>query len=430
LKIKELMSEKFLQFIWQQQLFSKDNLQTVNGEKIEIISPGSINTDAGADFFNAKIKIDGQIWAGNIEIHLKASDWNKHKHHTDKAYDNVILHIVEIFDTDIYTSSGIKIPTLELKYDKRLYENYMKLITNKGAVPCAGFIDGIDSFYIKSWQNRLLIERFERKTAEIEHLLNNYNNSWEEVFYIFLAKNFGFKTNALPFEMLAKTLPYRAIAKQKDNLLQIEALLFGQSGLLIDECKDRYSELLKREYDFLSKKYNLTPINKSLWKFLRLRPVNFPTVRIAQFAAVLFKNANLFSKIIDSLSTQKIIDCFDVNVSEYWRNHYNFCKPTNRTANKLGKQAIDLILINTVAMFLFAYGKNKQKQELKDLALELLEKIKPEKNNITKKWSGVGVEMQNAFESQAMIELYNEYCKLGRCLDCSIGSKIIIKENY
>ncbi len=425
------MSEKFLQFIWQQQLFEKNDLRTIDGEKIQILHQGYPNSDAGADFFNAKVKIGEQIWAGNIEIHKKSSDWNNHKHNKDKAYDNVILHVVEHYDTDVFTSSGVKIPTLVLRYSKKLYDNYMALITNKSDIPCAGFIGEIDNFYIKSWQNRLLVERLSRKSAEILRVLSNYGNSWEEVFYIFLAKNFGFKTNALPFEMLAKSLPYKAIAKQKDNLTQIEAMLFGQAGFLqTAECQDTYTTLLRREYEFLSKKYNLVPISNSLWKFLRLRPVNFPTVRIAQLAAVLFKNVNLFSQIIQAKDVKKIKQFFDVEVSEYWQKHYNFCKPTTKKTNKLGKQAIDLFLINTIAVFLFAYGKNKDLQEFKDLSLELLESIRPERNNIISKWSGVGVEPENAFESQALLELYNEYCKNGRCLHCNIGAKIIIKESY
>ncbi len=301
---------------------------------------------------------------------------------------------------------------------------------NKGAIPCSDFFAQIDEFYIKSWQNRLLIERFERKTAEILNVLKENKNSWEETFYIFLSKNFGFKTNALPFEMLAKSLPLKAIYKQKDNLLQIEAMLFGQAGFLDIDCSDDYFGTLKREYIFLSQKYRLRKINNRMWKFLRLRPPNFPTIRIAQFAAVLYNNFNLFSKIIETNNTEDIREFFAVNVSQYWSKHYLFCKESPLKNKKLGKTAISGILRNTVALFLFSYGIKMQEKIYTERALELLESIKAEKNSVINKWETAKIIPDNSFESQALLELFNEYCKKGRCLDCSIGAKIILHENY
>ena len=423
------MKETLLQFVWQQQLFRKEKLYTVHGEKIEIINQGQRNPNVGPDFYNSKIKIGEQIWAGTVEIHLKSSDWFRHHHDNDKAYDNVILHVVAKYDSEIKRESNEEIPTFVLEIDKHLYNNYMRLITNKGAIPCAEFLPEIDEFYIKHWQNRLVIERLKRKSDEVlERLLQN-NNSWEETFFQLLAKNFGFKQNALPFEMLSKSVSMRSISKQKDNLLQIEAILFGQAGFLEIDCEDEYFLLLKREYKYLKNKYNFKSLQKHLWKFLRMRPQNFPTIRIAQFAAVLFKNSNIFSKIIDTKDIEQIKKFFDVKTSEYWLTHYIFCKKSNKKIKKLGNQSVEIILINSVALFLFSYGHKNNLDKYKNQALELLESIKNEKNNITEKWSGVGIKIQNAFESQAQIELFNEYCKKGKCLNCNIGAKIIVKES-
>lgn len=424
------MTESFLQFLWQQQLIKKDNLSTTSGKTVQVLSNGQRNTNAGPDFTNAKIKIEDQIWAGTVEIHIKSSDWIKHNHSSDRAYDNVILHVVAEKDVEIIRESGEEIPTLEIEVDKRLYENYMRLISNKGPIPCADFLTEIDDFYIKHWQNRLLVKRLQRKSDAVLEQLQKNNNSWEETFYQFLAKNFGFKQNALPFEMLANSLPHKAIAKQKDNLTQIEALLFGQAGFLADEFEDEYFILLKREYDFLRKKYNIKPIQKHLWKFMRMRPTNFPTIRIAQFAAILYKNANLFSKIIETEDVKIIKQLFDVETSDYWKTHYVFGKESKKSSKKLGDSSIDVILINTLALFLFSFGLEKGKEDYKEKALELLETIKPEKNNITEKWGRVGVSASDSFETQALLELFNEYCKKGKCIDCNIGAKIIISEYY
>ncbi len=424
------MKEAFLQFIWQQQLIKKYNLLTVCGQSIEILSPGQRNTDAGPDFINAKIRIADKIWAGTVEIHVKSSDWEKHKHSADRAYDNVILHVVYDYDADIQRTNGEIIPTFVLKIDDRLYKNYMRLIKNKGPIACADFLKEIDKYYIKILQNSLVVERLKRKSNEVLEQLKQNNNSWEETFYVFLAKSFGFKQNAVAFEMLAKSLPLRAIAKQKDDLQQVEAMLFGQAGFLSLDCQDDYFRLLQREYIYLQKKYNLKPLERHLWKFLRMRPTNFPTIRIAQFAAVLHKNSNLFSKILEAKNVELIKKMFEVETSEYWTTHFTFGKEAKKSPRKLGKSSIDVILINILSLFLFSYGLEKNDEDMKLKALDLLESIKPEKNNIIEKWNRVGVFAQNAFESQALIELFNEYCQKERCVDCSIGTKIIISENY
>lgn len=424
------MNESLLQFVWQQQLFKKDDLTTVEGEKIEIINQGQRNTNAGPDFYNSKVRVGEQIWAGTVEIHIKSTDWFRHHHEKDKAYENVILHVVAEHDAEIIRKSGEKIPTFILEIDKRLYENYMRLITNKGPIACAEFLPEIDTFYIKHWQNRLIVDRLKRKSDDVLAKLKQNDNSWEETFYQLLAKNFGFKQNALPFEMLAKSVEMKSIAKQKDDILQIEAMLFGQAGFLDIDCDDEYFLLLKREYNYLKGKYELTPMQKHLWKFMRMRPSNFPTIRIAQFAAVLQKNSHLFSKIIETKDVNQIKEFFNVETSEYWQTHFNFCKESKKRIKTFGNQSIDNVLINSVALFLFAYGEERNIEEYKGKALELLESMKSEKNNITEKWNDVGVEIANSFESQAQIELFNEYCKKGKCIDCSIGAKIIVSEKY
>lgn len=423
------MKEDFLQFVWLQQLFDKESFITVSNDKIEIIKPGFLNNDSGPDFLDVKLKIGGQIWAGAVEIHLKSSDWYAHKHNLDKSYNNVILHVVGEYDKIVENEAGSEVPTAILKYDPKLYENYSRLIMNKGPIPCANFLKDIDFFIVKAWLSRLLIERLEKKSAEVLEILKANSNYWEETFYILLARNFGFKTNSLPFEMLAKSLPLKAIEKQKYDLKQIEALIFGQAGFLEnDNDSDEYYSILKKEYDFLKVKYELKSIDKSMWKFMRMRPANFPTIRLAQFAAILYHNVNMFSKIIEIEDVNSIKSFFQKEVSDYWQKHYDFGKEWSRGVKKIGDKTIDIILINSIALMIFVYGLVNENDDIKSRALELLYNIKPEKNNITQKWMDAGVEIKSAYESQAAIQLFNEYCRKGRCLNCQIGSQIIIRE--
>jgi len=419
------MKESILHYIWQQKLFTAHALRTTEEEIVEVIDVGKLNSDAGPDFFNAKIKIADTIWAGNIEIHTQASDWNKHNHQHDKAYDSVILHVVKFADTDIQRSAGEKIPQLELIYPAHIEENYEKLIREQKWIPCADKIGNVPDIFIQSWKNALLTERLEQKMNAIQRLLAENNQHWEEAFYITLARSFGFSTNSQAFEMLAKSLPLSALGKHKNDLFQIEALLFGQSGLLNNELTEEYSLKLKKEYDFLKVKFNLQPINAELWKLLRLRPDNFPHIRIAQFATLIHSSSKLFSRIIENPEIDYLNKIFKTEPSEYWKSHYLFGHTSPEKSKKLGKSSINSILINTVVPFLFCYAHQKGNQDLKDKALVLLEQIPAEKNSIVSGWENIGMKIETAYDSQAFLQLKKRYCDDKNCLRCRIGHKVL-----
>ncbi|WP_340114489.1 DUF2851 family protein [Maribellus mangrovi] len=420
------MPEEFLQYIWENRLFITE-VKTEAGDRLEIIDQGKRNTDAGPDFFNARIRIDNTIWAGNIEIHQKASDWLKHGHQKDKAYDNVILHVVESPDVEVSRTDGTPIPALHLQYSEKLANNYRHLLDSKTWIPCEDQFHKIDPVLLQLGFNRLMIERLENKTGEILAKLKQNNNDWNETFYQILARTFGFKVNALPFELLAKSLPISILGKHKDNLFQLEALLFGNSGLLNQQLLgDDYYIRLREEYSFLYKKYGLKAIEGHLWKFLRLRPVNFPTVRIAQLAAIIHGSDTLFSKILEAKNLQELTDLFRVKASDYWDTHYNFNKLSKRKVSKeLGDTSIQIAIINVVIPMLFVYGERQNKPALKNRALELLEQLPAEKNSIIGKWSELGIKARSAFESQALLQLKNNYCEQKKCLNCQIGAKLL-----
>lgn len=421
------MYEEFLHYLWKFRLFDGKDLITQSGDLIEIFKCGEPNSDSGPDFFNARIKIGKTTWAGNVEIHVHASDWETHKHQHDKAYDNVILHVVYEANKELKRRNNELIPTLELKerIPQNIYKNYLFFKTSRDWIPCGKQIKDIDSFTLNHWLDRLLVERLERKSIPIIERLKQNKNNWEETFYQALARNFGLKINSESFEMLARALPYSVIAKHKDSILQIEALLFGQAGLLEKELKDDYPKKLKKEFQFLRQKFKLQPIDASLWKFMRLHPPNFPTLRIAQFANLIFKSAKLFSKMLEENSAKHIIKLFETETSEYWLTHYRFDKPSPKRKKTLGRDSINNIIINTIVPFLFIYGKEKGKEEFCDRALAFLEKLEPEKNSIISKWKSSGINAKNACETQALLQLKNEYCAKKRCLECSIGAKLL-----
>lgn len=420
------MTEDFLQFVWEQRLFETHNPETTDGERVEVVDPGIRNTDSGPDFFNAKVRIAETLWVGNIEIHRNSSDWFRHNHQDDTAYDNVILHVVDYFDKPVHRKDNSKIPVMELKYPAQLLENYQQLLAARTWIPCQTRFHAIDPFVLKIGFNRLMIERLQDKTSEIMEQLERNQNNWNETFFQFLARNFGFKTNALPFELLAKSLPVSILGKHKNNLLQIEALLFGQSGLLNEELiGDDYFLKLRDEYGFLYKKYGLKQVPGHLWKFLRLRPVNFPTVRIAQLAALIHQSSGLFSVILETDRLSNLQKLFDVCASAYWDHHYKFNYKSKKAPKRLGESAVNNLIVNTVVPFLFVYGEQNNKHFLKDRALEWLDQLPAETNSIISKWEGLGVQPQSAFETQALLQLKNRYCAEKRCLKCHVGNKII-----
>ena len=420
------MKEEFLHFVWKNKLFRKSSLITSGLENIKVIHPGITNNHSGPDFFNAQIKIAGIIWAGNVEIHLRSSDWKRHRHHLDQAYDNVILHVVLENDMEILGTDGRIIPTIEMKIDQKHYTKYNYLIHNQQWIACQDELRKVDSFRIKYWLGKVLVERLQEKTLAFKNLLDNNRNDWEESFYQGLAKSFGFKVNSLQFERLARSLPLKYLFQHKDNLLQIEALLFGQSGLLNTSLfGDDYYEKLKKEYNFFRKKFNLKPIEAHLWKFMRMRPLNFPTIRIAQFASLLYQSENMFSKVIDAKDLNELLELFHIELSPYWKDHYQFNKVSPAKDKNLGKDAQHSILINTVIPFLFMYGSVNGLEEYKNKAVAILESVPPEKNNIVRKWEQTGIKAEDAFFSQSLIQLKNKYCNKKRCLNCEIGNRII-----
>ncbi|MFW5805749.1 MAG: DUF2851 family protein [Bacteroidales bacterium] len=422
------MNENFLQYLWKYGLFDSSSTVLDNGEKIEIISAGEHNTNAGPDFTNVKIKIGQVLWAGNVEIHVNSSDWEKHGHHHDKAYDNVIIQAVAHHDRPVKRTNGEPIPTITLKYNPKYYNNYADLINSRNWISCEHKINDVNSFIIRYWLEKLMIERLESKAGEITRYFKQNKNNWEETFYQRMGNNFGFKLNAQPFEMLVKSIPLNCLAKHKNNLLQIEALFFGQAGMLNDlEHEDDYIKALKREYAFLQKKFNLKPVEKHLWKFLRLRPSNFPTIRIAQFASLIYSSSKLFSKILEANDVEEIKKLLSVTASSYWDVHYTFGKASAKRVKTLGDAGINILLINTIIPFLFVYGKVKDSQNFKDQALKFLENIKAEQNHIIKGWKKLGIIPENALQSQALLQLKNVYCNQKRCLDCQIGNQVISK---
>lgn len=421
------MTEEFLHYIWKYKQYDSTQLVTQAGEKIQVVKSGDHNTDAGPDFFNAKLKIDKTLWAGNVEIHIQSSDWKRHTHQLDKAYDNVILHVVYKDDEKLYRKTGEEIPTLELngKFDHQLFEKYLQFKSSKSWIPCATQVMSIKSITLNSWIDRLLVERMERKSGAILEALEHNKNNWEETFYQQVARSFGFKVNSEPFELLARSLPNLILSKHKNSLFQIEALLFGQAGLLDKEFNDNYPKYLQSEYNYLRKKYNLSPLDSSVWKYLRLRPSNFPTIRIAQFASLIHKSVHLFSKVIAATRQEELATIFCSEASEYWLTHYTFDKSSTKKEKTLGVDSFNGIVINTIAPFLFVYGKSKAEEKFVDQALLLLEKTKPEQNSIIDKWEQYGVKPSNAYRTQALLQLKNEYCSRKRCLECAVGAQLL-----
>jgi Protein of unknown function (DUF2851) len=424
------VTEAFLHYIWQFQYFDKKDLVTTEGETITILKTGFYNTHAGPDFSQAKIKIGELEWIGHVEIHIHASEWQQHKHHHDKAYDNVVLHVVWKNDKVITRSDGSQVPTLELKnrIEDSLLLNYKNLVNQPASIPCAHALHSVNSIIRISALDRALAQRLENKAQVILKALHENNNDWEETFYQLLGKNFGFKVNSEAFYTLTKAIPYRSLLKHSDKLLQLEAMLLGTAGFL-DKVKDDYAQSLQREYQLLQSKFDLAKkqLNESQWRFLRLRPANFPTLRIAQFATLLSFRKNLFSTILATESIAALKQLFDILQSDYWQTHYRFDKKSKKPVPGLGEAAIENIIINTVVPTMAAYSIYKDENTWMDRAVDLLSKVSPEKNSIISEWKSLGWSVSSAFDSQALIELRNNFCHKRLCLQCTIGHTLIRK---
>ena len=413
--------EQLLHYVWKHKIFPLKELKTTTGQQVEVIDTGLANTDAGPDFFNAKLKLDGVLWIGNIEIHERSSDWFKHGHHADAGYNSVILHIASEIDTEISRSNGERIPQIQLICPEAVRTNYKELLETDSYPPCYRIIPSLSPFTAHSWMSALQMERFEQKATLLNERLKRCQGNWEDAFFITLARNFGFGLNGDAFETWAHQLPFRAVDKHRNDLFQIEAIFFGQAGILEDSDGDGYYLRLKKEYTYLQHKFGLIPMDASLWRFLRLRPANFPHIRIAQLACLYHRAYGLLSRIMETETLQGVRDILKGGTSEYWLTHYTFGGSSPSRPKTLSNTSLDLLIINTVVTFLYAYGLHKGNRVLCARAGSFLEELKAENNYITRMWEQCGMKTSNAADSQALIQLKKEYCDKKKCLYCRIG---------
>jgi len=422
------MQESLLHHLWGLQYFDKTDLRTTQGELVNLFDPGVLNSDAGPDFSNARLSIGPIHWVGNVEIHVHSSGWLDHRHDVDPAYDSVILHVVWQEDKCIVRSDGTPIPTLELRgrVNEQLILDYRQLISSSFSIPCKKTFPQLDEVLKVAMVTKALVHRLERKSEEVQSILKLNGNSWEETTYQLLARAYGLKINNDPFFQLARTIPQRIIQKLH-QLVQIEALMFGQAGFLEAPKGDDYYLSLRREYNLLAHKHSLRNgrMSKSQWRFLRLRPPNFPTLRLAQFSALIFNRKALFSAILELQTINDLINFFSVSTSEYWHDHYQFSKIAANRGHELGRGSIDVIIINAVVPLLAAYAQRMDDQKFMDRALLLLEQLPAEENRITQRWADLGLPARNSFDAQGQIELFNTFCQRKRCLQCTIGTAII-----
>jgi hypothetical protein len=425
------MVESFLHFLWQYKPFAFSGLRTSDNSQLEVLDPGTYNTDAGPDFFNAKVKLSGTTWVGNVEMHINSSEWFTHNHHTDSAYDNVVLHVVVNNDKPALNSKGLPIPTLSISYPYGLESEFSRLTSSMSYIPCGDELLNVDSLAKRALLDRMMVERLQAKTLEIDNLLANCNGSWEEVFYRAVTRAFGLKVNSVPAELLAQATPLKVLAKHKDNLFQLESLLFGQAGLLTwFDVEDEYLLSLRMEYSYLKKKFNLTPLDGGLWKFLRMRPASFPTIRLAQLSMLIHRSTALFSKSVEVGSLKQLQELYHVETSPYWLSHYVFGQPVKSRSKSLGISTINVIIVNAVIPFMFAYGSHRGSQQLKEKAISILEEIPSEENHIIKKFDSMGIKSCNSSDSQAVLQLKSAYCDTRKCIFCPVGIKLLLKAAY
>lgn len=416
------MTERLLQYIWQFQYFNKSELTTTDGESLSILHPGVLNSNQGPDFLDSKARIGLTTWAGNIELHIKSSDWNTHNHSHDKNYNNVILHVVWEHDKNL----KLAFPELELrtKVSKILLNRFDELMNERAFIPCEKNVQGIEAITWMAWKERLLVERLQRKAGIIlENLLVN-NNHWEETFWWIIARNFGAQVNSDAFEKIAQSLPVAVLAKHKTQIHQTEALLMGQAGLLENDFAEDYPRLLQKEYRFYKTKYKLESIKMPL-HFLRMRPSNFPSVRLAQLAMLIHRSQHLFSAIKETILLSEVRKLLSVSANDYWHYHYMLDEPALFVKKNVGTDMINNILINSIIPVLFAYGHHHKERKFTERSIQWLEQIAAEKNNIIRGYGLLGIQSKNAWDSQSLIQLKNEYCDRKRCLECAIGNKLL-----
>ena len=431
--------ENLVQYVWKHRLFPLTPLQTTDGLLIEVIHPGMENRNDGPDFFNAKVKIGGTLWVGNVEIHGKASDWMLHGHDANKRYDSVVLHVAGIVDRDIKRTDGTPIPQLELPVPAHIQTNYDELRKTEHYPPCYRVIPDLSTLTIHSFLSSLLYERLDQRTTQIAERYEAHDKNWDDALFATIARNFGFGSNGDAFEEWARHMPFRAVDKHADNLLQVEALFFGQAGLLEEEsipayyrealADDTYFQALRREYTFLSHKFSLHPMSHTAWRLLGMRPANFPHVRIAQLAKLYHERRISVSHLMNATNRAALSELLRVEATEYWDTHYVFAStPSTPIKKRITDNAITLLLINSVAPFYYSYGRRKDSEQHCEQAIALLEQLKAENNYIMRNWSDCGILVKNAADSQALIQLKKQYCDRKDCLRCRIGYEFLKKE--
>ncbi|MGN1263530.1 MAG: DUF2851 family protein [Prevotella sp.] len=432
--------EQLLHYVWKHRLITAAAMTTADGREVEIIDPGLHNGNAGPDFFNAKIKIDGTLWVGNVEIHDKASQWMAHGHHTDSAYDNVVLHVVGTDDAAVTDSQGRPVPQMVLEVPQHVADNYHELMTTERFPPCYKIVPQLQRLTVSAWMAALQTERLERKTADIRRRAELKGGSWEDACFVTLARNYGFGVNGDAFEEWAMNVPLQAVAHHRDDIFQVEALFMGQAGLLdaeaipqrhkTDAMNDNYYNRLSAEYRYLSHKFSLTPMDRKRWRFLRLRPQNFPHIRISQLANLYHGGRMGLSALAECTTVADMERLLDTRVTPYWETHYAFGAQSPHNDKRLSAASLSLLIINTAIPMLFAYGKHISDESLCNRALELLESIKPENNNVIRMWRDCGLNVRSAGDSQALLQLKNDYCDKRDCLRCRIGYEYLKRTSF
>ena len=427
-----MINEEFLHFIWKFQLFDFSNLRTTNNESIHVFKPGLHNHNAGPDFLNTKIKINSIVWFGDVELHVKSSDWLKHKHQFDENYNTVVLHVVYEDDIEIRLENGAALPCLELKslIPNKYLTEYDSLFHSMATLPCNYAIGNLETLFWSSYTETLLIERLEFKMNRINILFVDSKNDYKECFYQLLAYALGLKINADSMLDLAKTSPLLLLQKHRGNRMQLEAILFGQSGLLLRKYTSDYPKQLQNEYSFLAQKYKLNPISPTQWKFFRLRPSSFPSLRISQLADFVVKSETIVEQLFSFKNTKTILPFFKLQVSDYWKTHYVFDKTTLKTNKQIGKSTLDLILINAVLPFCFFYARQKSDSEMLARVVEAYQSIKSEDNKIVSYFKEAKLAVHTAAKSQALIHLHDQYCIPRKCLNCRVFNQILNKSEF